>query len=211
MSRHSEKINETALSELLVVIRRNSQFSACITNFENLLHEIDDPKFINTTVSCMFNFLTEIFELFGAVDRVAQKKFKAKMLSNNFIEPMRFFGKVKLLADKSMKVRAAIELLEGKYTPETQDTDKKPMRMLVDEAEHILNDAMHLKDENGRLIYKNWKELNKNGLPGEFIEKYKELARKEMLLWNYIPAIVKAIVQTKRRSLSMDNNSKKFN
>lgn len=205
MSKHIEKINQTALSELLVVIRRNSQFSACITNFENLLFEIDDPKFVNTTVSCMFNFLTEIFELFGAVDRVAQKKFKAKMLSNNFIEPMRFFGKVKLLADKSMKVRAAIELLEGKYTSETQDTDKKPMRVLVDEAEHILNDAVRPEE------YYSWREFNKTGLPFEFSEKYKELARKEMLLWNYIPAIVKAVIQTKRRSLSMDNNSKKFN
>lgn len=205
MSRQVEKINKTALSELLVVIPRNSQVSACITNFENLLHEIDDPKFINTTVSCMFNFLTEIFELFGAVDRVAQKKFKAKMLSNDFIEPMRFFGKVKLLADKSMKIRAAIELLEGKYTPETQDTEKKPMRLSVDEAERVLNDVINLHE------HYSWKELNRIGLIVETPEKYKELARKEMLLWNYIPAIVKAVIQTKRRSLSMDNNSKKFN
>ena len=42
------------------------------------------------------------------------------------------------------------------------------------------------------------------------LENVKELARKEMLLWNYIPAIVKAVIQTKRRSLNMDTNSKKF-
>ena len=40
-------------------------------------------------------------------------------------------------------------------------------------------------------------------------EKY-ELARRVVLLYNYTPAIVKAFVQTKRRSLDLDRNSTKF-
>ena len=43
----------------------------------------------------------------------------------------------------------------------------------------------------------------------EVKEKY-ELARRVVLLYNYTPAIVKAFVQTKRRSLDLDRNSTKF-
>lgn len=38
----------------------------------------------------------------------------------------------------------------------------------------------------------------------------KEEIRRVVLLWNYMPAIVKAIIQTKRRKLGLDQNSKKF-
>ena len=44
----------------------------------------------------------------------------------------------------------------------------------------------------------------------KLFEILKEKARKEMLVWNYIPAIIKAVIQTKRRSLNMDTNSNKF-
>ena len=43
----------------------------------------------------MHNLLTELFELFYAIERVPQKKFKAKMLTTQFVEPMRFFSRVK--------------------------------------------------------------------------------------------------------------------
>lgn len=38
----------------------------------------------------------------------------------------------------------------------------------------------------------------------------REEIRRVILLWNYMPAIVKAIIQTKRRRLGLDQNSKKF-
>ena len=34
----------------------------------------------------------------------------------------------------------------------------------------------------------------------------REEGRKVILLWNYDPAIVKAIIQTKRRALNLDKN-----
>lgn len=95
MSKSKETLNKQALDELMVVIRRNTQQSACIDNFEKLLYEIDDPIFVNTVVSSMHNLLTELFELFYAIERVPQKKFKAKMLTTQFVEPMRFFSRVK--------------------------------------------------------------------------------------------------------------------
>ena len=213
MSKQKEILNETALKELMVVIRRNSQESPCITNFENLLHEIDSPVFINTVVNSTFDFLTEVFELFGAVDKVPQKKFKSKMLTTEFIDPMRFFGRVKQLADKDMDVRAAIELYEKKTSGATLDTNRKPVRLSIEEAEHIINKNFVFvgpEDDKLRYVTRTWKEINVHGLPQMRCEYLKELARKEMLVWNYIPAIVKAVLQTKRRSLDMDKNSKRF-
>ena len=212
MSKSKETLNKQALDELMVVIRRNTQHSACIDNFEKLLYEIDDPIFVNTVVSSMYNLLTEVFELFYVIDRIPQKKFKAKMLTTQFIEPMRFFSRVKNLADSSMKIRAAIELLEQKYTDVTVDTDRNPMRISIEDAEKIINKVIGTGSN-----YVNWKTINKLFYTVDHTNEYiqrlegiKETARKEMLVWNYIPAIIKAVIQTRRRSLDMDNNSKKF-
>ena len=219
MSNSKEKLNETALNELMLVIRRNSQDSACITNFENLLHEIDSPVFVNTTVNSMFNFLTEAFELFKTVDRVPQKKFKSKMLTTEFIDPLRFFGKVRQMANADMRVRAAIEYLEQKHSNATVDTERKPVRFDIETAEKIINRVWDFKelDANHKLVkvYKDWRWLflkyQEDKIMQNHAEYLKELARKEMLVWNYIPAIIKAVLQTKRRSLDMDKNSKRFN
>ena len=212
MSKSKETLNKQALDDLMVVIRRNTQHSACIDNFEKLLYEIDDPIFVNTVVSSMHNLLTELFELFYAIERVPQKKFKAKMLTTQFVEPMRFFGRVKNLANSSMKIRAAIEFLEKNYTYLTVDTDRNPIRLSIEDAEKIINKAID-PDSN----YVNWETINRIFYnvdhTNEYIklfERLKEKARKEMLVWNYIPAIIKAVMQTKRRSLDMDTNSKKF-
>ena len=212
MSKSKETLNKQALDELMVVIRRNTQHSACIDNFEKLLYEIDDPIFVNAVVSSMYNLLTEVFELFYAINRVPQKKFKAKMLTIQFVEPMRFFSRVKNLANSSMKIRAAIEFLEKNYTYLTVDTDRNPIRLSIEDAEKIINKAID-PDSN----YVNWETINRIFYnvdhTNEYIklfERLKEKARKEMLVWNYIPAIIKAVMQTKRRSLDMDTNSKKF-
>ena len=212
MSKSKETLNKKALDELMVVIRRNTQHSACIDNFEKLLYEIDDPIFVNTVVSSMYNLLTEVFELFYVIDRIPQKKFKAKMLTTQFIEPMRFFSRVKNLANSSMKIRAAIELLEQKYTDVTVDADRNPMRLSIEDAEKIINKVINPDSD-----YVNWKTINRLFYTVDHTNEYvkrlddlKETARKEMLVWNYIPAIIKAVMQTKRRSLDMDTNSKKF-
>ena len=185
MSKSKETLNKQALDELMVVIRRNTQHSACIDNFEKLLYEIDDPIFVNTVVSSMHNLLTEMFELFYAIDRVPQKKFKAKMLTTQFVEPMRFV---------------------------TVDADRNPMRLSIEDAEKIINKVINPDSD-----YINWKTINRLFYTVDHTNEYikrlddlKETARKEMLVWNYIPAIIKAVMQTKRRSLNMDTNSKKF-
>ena len=234
MSKLKKKINETGLNELMVSIRRNVKNSACIENFENLLREIDNPEFVNVTVNSMTNFLSEWFELLRSVRCVQEKKFRSKMLTTQFIEPMRFFNRVKKMADEQMKIRAIIEDIEiyrntnayWKRSPNyvsslrrssvTVDTNRKRINVTNEEIEkYIKENATYelTKEQTGcygiivdvsNLSADDFERL----LPGR--NELKELARKEMLVWNYIPGVIKAIIQTKRREMNMDNNSKKF-
>lgn len=234
MSELKKKINETALKELMVSIRRNAKDSACITNFENLLHEIDNPEFVNITVNSMTNFMSEWFELLGAAVIVPQKKFRSKMLTSQFIEPLRFFGRVKKMADEQMKKRAIIEDIEIyratlyyqnreindssvlRRSGVTVNTERKRINVTNEEIEKFITDnAAYELDESMKDSYglvadvahlsdEDYERL----LPGN--KDVKELARKEMLVWNYIPGVIKAVIQTKRREMNMDNNSKKF-
>ena len=235
MSKLKKKIiNETGLNELMVSIRRNAKNSACIENFENLLREIDNPEFVNVTVNSMTNFLSEWFELLRSVRCVQEKKFRSKMLTTQFIEPMRFFNRVKKMADEQMKIRSIIEDIEiyrnaneyWKRSPNyvsslrrssvTVDTNRKRINVTNEEIEKYIkeNATYELTEEQtgcygiivdvSNLSADDFERL----LPGR--NELKELARKEMLVWNYIPGVIKAIIQTKRREMDMDNNSKKF-
>ena len=234
MSKLKKKINETGLNELMVSIRRNAKNSACIENFENLLREIDNPEFVNVTVNSMTNFLSEWFELLRSVRCVQEKKFRSKMLTTQFIEPMRFFNRVKKMADEQMKIRSIIEDIEiyrnvNEYwkrnshdvsslrrSSVTVDTNRKRINVTNEEIEKYIkeNATYELTEEQtgcygiivdvSNLSADDFERL----LPGR--NELKELARKEMLVWNYIPGVIKAIIQTKRREMNMDNNSKKF-
>lgn len=235
MSKLKKKIiNETGLNELMVSIRRNAKNSACIENFENLLREIDNPEFVNVTVNSMTNFISEWFELLRSVRCVQEKKFRSKMLTTQFIEPMRFFNRVKKMADEQMKIRSIIEDIEiyrnaneyWKRSPNyvsslrrssvTVDTNRKRINVTNEEIEKYIkeNATYELTEEQtgcygiivdvSNLSADDFERL----LPGR--NELKELARKEMLVWTYIPGVIKAIIQTKRREMNMDNNSKKF-
>ena len=235
MSKLKKKIiNETGLNELMVSIRRNAKNSACIENFENLLREIDNPEFVNVTVNSMTNFLSEWFELLRSVRCVQEKKFRSKMLTTQFIEPMRFFNRVKKMADDQMKIRSIIEDIEiyrntnayWKRSPNyvsslrrssvTVDTNRKRINVTNEEIEkYIKENATYELTEEQTGCYGIIVDVS--NLSADDFERLlpdrnelKELARKEMLVWNYIPGVIKAIIQTKRREMNMDNNSKKF-
>ena len=219
MSKLKKKIiNETGLNELMVSIRRNAKNSACIENFENLLREIDNPEFVNVTVNSMTNFLSEWFELLRSVRCVQEKKFRSKMLTTQFIEPMRFFNRVKKMTDEQMKIRSIIEDIEiyrhvneyWKTNPHdvsslrrssvTVDTNRKRINVTNDEIKKYIkeNATYELTEEQTRCygIIDDVSNLSVDDferlLPGR--NKLKELARREMVVWNYIPSVVKTII-----------------
>ena len=126
------------------------------------------------------------------------------------------FNRVRKMADEQMLVRSTLEWMFGEqYSNATKTTSRKPCMASVEEMSDILNDLLKPTDIDGKPIQLTWGELR--AIPEDELsdmipttEALKELARKEMLVWNYIPGVIKAIIQTKRREMNMDNNSKKF-
>ena len=178
------------LDGLMKSIRKNTKGSGCIDNFEGLLREIKDPRICNVIVNGMSGFLSDLFKVFHIIDGIKGNvlEIKSKMLKETFIEPNRYFKKSKRLANNIMKYRAAFEYLDKAPTKITVNADKQRIT----------------------IKYKEAMELTKSGIWGDKKEDVSELARKVMLLYNHIPAVVKALIQTKRRSLGLDDNSYKF-
>ena len=99
------------------------------------------------------------------------------------------------------------EILLGKYThfpyvPEKQVmlSNSNCLGNLQYKETYTLDDILKVSNYFGDLT-----DLSVD----DFKKKY-ELARKVILLYNYLPAVVKAFIQTKRRSFNLDRNSTKF-
>lgn len=187
-------MKEQELKEMMVAIRKNTKPSKCIDAYENLITEINHPEITDIFVSEMSGFLSKLFELFHEVDKLDNLKLKARILTKNFIRPDSYFKSCKHVANQIMKMRAAIEYMESKYfTPHTKDTERHLIPGITDETAPKIIDIGHIF----------WPNLGNN-------EEIKEVARKTMLLYHYIPAVYKALIQTKRRGLGLDCNSSKF-
>lgn len=187
MFRKERKI--TTLDEMMVAIKRNVKPSECVNNFEGLLREINDRRITDVFIKETSGFLSDLFKLFHEIDKLSNKEIKAKMLTKEFIRPEAYFKGSRKLADKIMRYRAAYEFLEKNYTAHTRTTARVPVVIKYKEAQKLVNDKTWAKTE----------------------DEMKELARKVMLLYHHTPAICKALIQTKRRKLGLDCNSKKFN
>ena len=187
-------MKEQSLQEMMLAIRRNAKQSECIDNFENLIKEIYYCKITDIFISEMSGFLSKLFELFREVDKLENTKLKAKIIHKDFICPEKYFKKSKDIANRLMRLRASVEYIEsGKLSNITKNADREDIaRPTSTEASNILG--------IGRII---WPELDS-------WEEIKEVARKTMLLYHYIPAVYKALIQTKRRELGLDCNSSKF-
>lgn len=198
------KKNETAnkLDEMMVSIRKNVKPSpsTCITNFENLLKEIDskDKRITNIFIREVSNFLNNLFKLFHEVDKISSKEIKAKMLTREFINIDSYFKKSKSIANRLMRMRAGLEYFETekhKLSRYTKDTSRNIIKLNYKEAAEL--------DHSASRWYNGSKDVN-------WTVNFKEMARKTMLLYYHIPAIYKALIQTKRREIGLDCNSKKF-
>lgn len=187
-------MKEQKLKEMMMAIRRNAKPSKCIDNYENLILEINHPEITDIFVSEMSGFLSKLFELFHEVDKLDNLKLKARILTKDFIRPDSYFKSCKHVANQIMKMRAAIEYTESKYfTLHTKDTERHLILGITDETAPKIIDIGHIF----------WPNLGNN-------EEIKEVARKTMLLYHYIPAVYKALIQTKRRGLGLDHNSSRF-
>ena len=189
---------EKAIEELMTYIRKNTESSSCIDVYEGLLKEIEIGYIVETAVSNMNRFIGDFSRLCKDIDNMKGIEFIAKMLTYEFIQPERYFTESKKYAKEHLWMSD----------------------ILIDKCNIGKRIEVSKKNRIGTIYHK--KQLSK----GEFdmivnmfnLDKFNdtqceqmfEMARKVVLLYNYMPAIVKALIQTKRRSLGLDQNSTKF-
>lgn len=195
---------DQAIKELMVSIRRNTQGSKCIDIFENLLNEVEDKEFVDTVIVDTHRFITEFSRLCKDVDNMKNLDYIARILTHEFILPHKYFRKSYNMAKVYLLM---VDMLQKKYPHSVYGVE----RGIVLSNTNFLGTIRHKEEFTANdvvAVYKYFGDLS--GLSVEQVKERKELARMVILLYNYTPAIVKALIQTKRRSLNLDKNSKKF-
>jgi len=195
---------DQAIKELMISIHRNTEGSKCIDVYENLLKEIPDKDVVDAAIVDMWRFAGEFSRLCRDIDNMKGIDFISKMLTDDFIQPARYFAE----SYKVTKLYLLMsDILADKYKYIVCDIDKKIMlsnKNRLGELRHkenyTANDVVNVSKFFGNL----------SDLTIDDVKEKYELARRVVLLYNYTPAIVKAFFQTKRRSLNLDQNSKKF-
>lgn len=212
------KINMDSVSEMMAVIRKNTQHSSCIDTYEKLLKEIENEEVVRTAVSDMNRFIEECMLLFKEIDKMDNNRFKSKMLTDDFICPERFFKSSLKMTNQYLYLNAALNyrFTDNDYNNvvkysisnknrlgdvwKKQYFDKKSEKSVYSSNEVERPDEYYKK--NDILVNKILSKFNVT----EDSPEIREECRKVILLWNYHPAIVKAVIQTKRRALNLDKN-----
>ena len=194
------------IKDLMITIRRNTQGSKCIEIFESLLNEVEDKEFVDTVITDTHNFITEFMRLCKDVDNMQNLDYKSRMLTHEFILPQKYFRKSHNFAKVYLLM---YDRLTNIYSHPVYDVEKGIILSNV----NFLGDIHHKVADDFTAndiveIYKYFGDLS--GLSVKEVKAKKKLTRMVILLYNYLPAIVKALIQTKRRSLDLDKNSKKF-
>ena len=210
------KINFDSVSEMMAVIRKNTQHSSCIDIYEKLLKEIENEEVVRTAVSDMNRFIEECMLLFKEIDKMDNNRFKSKMLTDDFICPERFFKSSLKMTNQYLYLNAALNyrFTDNDYNNvvkysisnknrlgdvwKKQYFDKKSEKSVYSSNEVEKSDEYFKKND----IFVN--KILSNFNVTEDSPEIREECRKVILLWNYHPAIVKAIIQTKRRALNLD-------
>lgn len=191
---------ENEIKELMVFIRKNTRVSKCINVYEQLLYELCDMDYSNCSsiaVRGMHEFISHASRLFKEVDKMVCPEIKSRLLTAEFLMPERYF--------KGMKFMSSFYY----YLNQAYNNIKADKQQKLDIGKrNILGDILDAPEEIKSLVQE---EINLISTMSEKeIADRREACRKIVLLWNYSPAIVKAIIQTKRRSFGFDDNSLKF-
>lgn len=207
----SEKFSEelqTRIDSLRRIVEENTESSPCVDTFFRLLAEIRDRKFVSAAVGDVRDFADEFRKLSADADRMKTARFKARVLTDEFIRPEQFFKSSRRATNARVALNAA---LNREFTP----NDPNEVRRFSVGERNRLGDLTARSYERSkkeshatlsRFFGPDWQKA----LNGDEWKSVQEDCRREILLWNYLPAIVKAFIQTKRRRLGLDGNSRRF-
>lgn len=192
------------IKDLMLAIRRNTQGSKCIDVFETLLREIPDKNVVDTVIVDTHRFITDFSRLCKDVDNMKNLDYIARILTYDFIQPKKCFYKSRKNAQLYLMMS---DMLSIEYTHPVYNVDKKIQLPGVNSLGDIYHKEIFSANEIVE-VFKYFGDLS--GLSVEKVKEKMDLARRVVLLYNYQPAIVKALIQTKRRGLNLDKNSKMF-
>lgn len=200
----NQEDRDQQINDLMLAIRRNTQGSKCIDIFGNLLNEVEDKEFIDTVIVDTHRFITEFSRLCKDVDNMKNLDYISRILTHEFILPHKYFRK----SHKMAKVYLLMyDMLVKKYPHAVYDIEKGIALPNV----NFLGDIHHKEEFTANDVVEVFRYFGDlSGLSVEQVKAKKELARMVILLYDYMPAIVKALIQTKRRGLNLDKNSTKF-
>lgn len=186
---------EMKASQLMTRIKKQLEYTKGIENFGNLLHEIccKDSKYVETIVKEMHQFMDDFNRIADDVDNLTDKALISRILSYDFIVPKKYFPQSRKNAATYIKLNRCLVNKFNSMHLSNWEIGK----------DNILGDV--LKEEE---IIRPYKHLN--DYTNENVNETMECLRKNILLWNYLPMVVKAIFNTKKRSLDIIPVSKRF-
>lgn len=195
---------DQAIKELMVSIHRNTEGSKCIDVFENLLYEISDKTVVDNAMADMHKFISDFSRLCQDIDNMKNVDFISKMLTDEFIHPARYFYNSKRNAENYLLMS---DILCDMYRHPIYEVEKK----ITLSNKNRLGEIRHKESYTTQEVLTVTKYFgNLSDLSVDEVKEKYELARRVVLLYNYMPAVVKAFIQTKRRSFNLDKNSTKF-
>lgn len=199
-----QESRDQAIKELMVSIRRNTEGSKCIDVYENLLTEISDKNVVDDAIADMNRFAGEFSRLCKDIDNMKNIDFISKMLTDEFIQPSRFFSS----SLKNAKLYLLMsDILCEIYKYPVYEIEKK-IALSNKNRLGFISHKENYSTQDVITVTKYFGDLS--SLPVDKVKEMYELARQIVLLYNYMPAVVKAFLQTKRRSVNLDQNSQKF-
>ena len=200
----NQEDRDQQINDLMLAIRRNTQGSKCIDIFGNLLNEVEDKEFIDTVIVDTHRFITEFSRLCKDVDNMKNLDYISRILTHEFILPHKYFRKSYNMAKVYLLMN---DMLVKNYPHSVYDAEKG----IVLSNTNFLGTIHHKEEFTANDVVEVFKYFGDlSGLSVEQVKEKKELARMVILLYDYMPAIVKALIQTKRRGLNLDKNSTKF-
>lgn len=188
----SKETIEMQVDQLMTRIRKQVEATNGIENFGKLLKEVKDENFARIVIKEIHQFMDEFNIIAGEVDKLSNRAVISKILNYNFIKPERFFNDSRRISARYIKMNRR---LVNNYP------EKHYQFWIIGNDNRLGNVIDELVSKNNKLP-----DILTGVTPDEAMEE----SRKVILIWNHMPMVVKAILQTKKRGLGMDTNSKRF-
>lgn len=196
-----EEKKKQQVHDLLAAVRKYTKGSAGIDNFENLLGEVNNYWLTSAVIKNLNKFIEDFVITVRDIDQMKSKSLQAKILTYDFLCVEKYFKETNKEMENVVKRLRFLNIAYG----EKRHYDFS-RTSIIGNFNTNFKGSKSIKAPDGYNKFSFTLVVDDEAKKFEFYEQ----VRKEFLLWNYIPVVVKAIIMTKRRSLGFDTNSTRF-